>query len=536
MSAVLVAALAVIVLAGFAPPASAETVTYEAPVIGRVTDPFRPPSTPYGRGNRGLTYETEPGSPVSAAAPGRVTFAGQVGGALHVVIAHADGVRTSYSFLRTVTVRVGQQVRQRDRVGTTNDSFHFGARIGDAYIDPAILLSSGPARVHLVPDGEFAEVGASNDRASLLAAVSDGFGSVSAAAAEWARGVATGAIDVSSAAARAAAEHLVTVLDQIVNLGQFAGPFASMSAAFADILQAFLEPCTPADVPAPTQDGNGRIAVFVAGLGSHNRGPQDGELLSNGAHAKQLGYAQENIYDFSYRGGRHPRLYEPSDTVRDLRDDAADLRELLDQIAIEHPGVPVDLIAHSQGGLIAREALARDYDSPTHRLPPIGHLVTLATPHHGADIATFNAWLAYTPQGQAIRAISHVVQTPFDITGPGIAELSETSGFILKLNARSLRQGVNYTSIGAAKDFVVPAVRARLRGASNVLVDVGSLNFIDNSAHSAIKGADSTHRELALALADMAPTCQSVATTAARAFTGVGIAEGENFVTSGPVP
>ena len=64
-------------------------------------------STPYGAGNRGLEYSTTPGGPAHASAPGRVTFAGQVGGQLHVVVQHADGVRTSYSFLRTIAVRAG---------------------------------------------------------------------------------------------------------------------------------------------------------------------------------------------------------------------------------------------------------------------------------------------------------------------------------------------------------------------------------------------------------------------------------------------
>src|SRR3569623_59662 len=144
-AAALAVAIAIAVLAGFAPPASAAPVTYVAPVSGPVVDPFRPPSTQYGAGNRGLKYKTSPGDGVRASAPGRVTFAGQVGGELHVVIQHSDGVRTSYSFLQSIGVRAGQTLRQGDAVGTTKDSFHFGARIGDAYVDPAILIASGPS-------------------------------------------------------------------------------------------------------------------------------------------------------------------------------------------------------------------------------------------------------------------------------------------------------------------------------------------------------------------------------------------------------
>src|SRR3954468_14948134 len=84
--------------------AAAADPTYIPPVDGPIVDPFRPPSTPYGPGNRGVDFAPEPGSAVRAAADGRVVFAGQVGGSLHVVVLHPDGLRTSYSFLRSIAV------------------------------------------------------------------------------------------------------------------------------------------------------------------------------------------------------------------------------------------------------------------------------------------------------------------------------------------------------------------------------------------------------------------------------------------------
>ncbi len=117
---------------------------------GVIVDPFRPPAHPGAPGNRGLEYATRPGSAVRAAAAGIVTFAGRVGSGRHVTVAHADGVRTSYSFLRSVAVRTGQSVGSGGVLGTTGASFHFGARIAEAYVDPAVLLGiGGPAR--LVP-------------------------------------------------------------------------------------------------------------------------------------------------------------------------------------------------------------------------------------------------------------------------------------------------------------------------------------------------------------------------------------------------
>ncbi len=513
--AVLVALLVATVIAGLAPPASAAVVTYAPPVAGTVTDPFRPPTTAYGSGNRGLTYKTAVGSPVRASAPGRVTFAGQVGGALHVVVQHADGVRTSYSFLRSVTPRVGAVVKQGDIIGTTASTFHFGARIGDAYIDPAILLQSGPARVHLVPDGEFSEKGADDDGFSLLSAVRD-LVEVSGDAFAWAR-------DAAGQASIEGVEHLITALDAVVNLGQMAGPFAGLAATFADTLQAWIEDCTASDVPTP-QVTQRRIAVFVPGIGSKSDGQSDTGNLSYRFRAWEL-YAVKDTYDFSYKGGRHPEAYEADDTTGDLHDRAADLRDLLDQISRDHPGVPVDLIAHSQGGLVAREALAHDYDGPTHQLPPVAHVVTVGTPHHGADAATIGEWLRWSVKGNGLLIGGSLVG-PFDLNGESVKQLSETSDFIREINDRPLREGVAYTSIGGMDDVVVPGVRTRLAGASNVLVDVGSTNPL--ATHSGLTTDDHARREVALALTDHPPTCQNAFVTLGRGFVSTGVAETED--------
>jgi murein DD-endopeptidase MepM/ murein hydrolase activator NlpD len=67
---------------------------------------------------------------VRASGDGTVVFAGAVAGTLHVTLSHADGLRTSYSFLATVEVVVGQRLRQGDRLGTSGDRFHFGVRSG----------------------------------------------------------------------------------------------------------------------------------------------------------------------------------------------------------------------------------------------------------------------------------------------------------------------------------------------------------------------------------------------------------------------
>ncbi|MDP9388768.1 MAG: M23 family metallopeptidase, partial [Actinomycetota bacterium] len=156
-AAVVAAVVAAGVLVAARPAAGAvpPRVVYVPPVDAPVVDAFRAPTSAYGPGNRGIDYATAPGSAVSAAADGQVVFAGPIGAGRHVVVLHADGVRTSYSFLASVVVGRGQRVAAGETVGESGASLHFGARAGDAYLDPLVLLGAGgdtaPAR--LVPDG-----------------------------------------------------------------------------------------------------------------------------------------------------------------------------------------------------------------------------------------------------------------------------------------------------------------------------------------------------------------------------------------------
>ncbi len=146
---VLLVALAITLAA---PAAAAEVVDYHPPVDAPVTDAFRPPPQPWLPGNRGIEYATAPGTPVRAAGRGVVTFAGPVAGTLHVTVTHPDGVRTSYSFLATVTVRAGSAVTEGVVVGTSGARLHVGARRGETYIDPASLWGDdGPPWVRLAP-------------------------------------------------------------------------------------------------------------------------------------------------------------------------------------------------------------------------------------------------------------------------------------------------------------------------------------------------------------------------------------------------
>ncbi len=151
-----------LVIASFAfvtAPAHADAWT--RPVGGRVVRPFDPPKTRYGPGHLGVDFAIAPGEAVRAAGAGTVVFAGVVGRTRHVVIRHANGWRTSYSFLASVRVRAGETVAAGDILGRAGGRgeehdgtvVHLGLRIGEQYADPMQLFGAVDLTtlVHLAP-------------------------------------------------------------------------------------------------------------------------------------------------------------------------------------------------------------------------------------------------------------------------------------------------------------------------------------------------------------------------------------------------
>ncbi|MDP9420078.1 MAG: peptidoglycan DD-metalloendopeptidase family protein [Actinomycetota bacterium] len=513
-------------------PAAASAATFVAPVDAPVVDGFRPPSGPYGPGNRGLDYATAPGEEVRAAAEGEVVFAGRIGTSAHVVILHPDGLRTSYSFLADVAVAKGEQVGQGRVVGTTSGPVHFGARVGERYIDPGLLLAGTAVEVHLVPV-ELREPGTEAQERRMLGdllahmvgeawrSVGAGTGTATGAMA-WLGDAAvvagTGAIDLAGLVAASGWEVLQAELEamwaQAVILGSYAGqlpisPLYLMHVAElrrrAERFRTSQRTCTPQDqVPPPPPTGR-RIAVLAAGFGSSSR---EADVLHVDTTA--LGYAPADVFQFSYAGGRTPGVgaltgvevnaYAPDDSTGDLRVSGDRLAELLAAIHRAHPGVPLDVIAHSQGGVVARLALARN-----PAVAPVANLVTLGSPHHGADLATANALLGTTTVGALAQVGVDELSGGIDGTSPAAAQLAETSALVAELADTALPASIRTTSIAAAGDLTVGALHSSVEGATNVVVPLQGM-----SAHAELPGSEFTTRELALALAGRGPTCRAI--------------------------
>ncbi len=155
-AAVVMVVTVVACLGGEARPVAAlpdDPWPYQWPVDSAVADWFRPPATPWGRGNRGLEFATVPGEPVRSAGSGRVVFAGRIGLSWYVTVAHPDRLRVSYSHLEGLQVIAGEMVAAGQVVGAAGPRLHVGVRAGEAYLDPAVVFG-GRRRVHLIPTGD----------------------------------------------------------------------------------------------------------------------------------------------------------------------------------------------------------------------------------------------------------------------------------------------------------------------------------------------------------------------------------------------
>jgi hypothetical protein len=524
--ALLLCCLAVASMA-VAAPAAGGPPSYRPPVDAPVVDPFRAPASRYGPGNRGLEYGTAPATPVRAVGDGRVTFAGTVASTRHVTLLHDDGVRTTYSFLATIDVVAGQRLAQGDQVGTTAGRLHLGARRGDAYFDPASLFAAGPPTVRLVPFDEPPGEGTGGERRAIsqliggLGALVEGLGGRAGAVAGWLR--------------EGGPQLLATVRHYA---RRFTYPMAVLDATLTSrrmwerAQQASSRPCTAAGTPVPPARDR-RIAVLVAGLGSHSGGSTVDRVRTTA-----LGYAEADVVRFSYAGGRVPdatdgfpsiaaTAYGASETQLDLRATARRLADLVEDVAALAAGAPIDLVGHSQGGVVVRLALLElERRHGLGWLHRVGMVATLGSPHGGADLATAVHALSSTETGAlALDGLSRVTGQELDHDAPAAAQPSETSDVVAELAAHPVPEGVDAVSIAARGDLIVPTPRSNAPGMAEVIVPV-----VGPGAHTELAGSEAATRALGLARAGLPPACQTLAEALTDQAAGEGISLVEDLV------
>ena len=399
--------------------------SYRLPVDAPVVRPFEPPAGPYGPGHRGVDLDAAPGTPVRAAERGRVRHAGPVAGVVWVSIDHEDGVRTSYGPISGLRVSAGDDVDRGQVVGLVADAHH-----GDPDVDRGLHLG---ARV----DGSYVDPmrlpGLGAPRPTLV-----GGGGW------W------------------GADHAVTAYDPWAG-GRLAGVLTT--------------PSPTAQAPGFAVPPNANHLVLVAGLSSSS-----GVELIDPSH---LGLSGEDATRFSYAGPGEQ--YGSEDTWQGVRSAAARLEEQLREQARRQPGRAVDLLGHSLGGLVATYYLLHLHDPFDVGLPPIGHVVTVASPLDGSDLARAGVALVDAPgAGRLLRGAWDAAGSVPGVVGetarslepdaPSLRDVATSSDVLTdlartwdealaELGAGPLATGTRVLNVVASLDGLVGADRAALEDA-----------------------------------------------------------------------
>ena len=309
--------------------------SYRLPVDAPVIRPFEAPSTAYGPGHRGVDLDAEPGTAVRAAERGRVHHAGQVAGVVWVSIDHPDGVRTSYGPLTDLRVGGGDDVDRGQVIGSLAEGDH-----GDPERDRGLHLGARRDGAYIDP---MRLPGLGAPRPTLVGA--GGW---------WGGG------------------HPVTPYTPWRG-GRVAGVLTT--------------PSPRAAAPGFAVPPNANHLLLVAGLASTSAV----ELLD----PQHLGIGADSATRFSYAG---PEMhYGVEDTWRGVADAAQRLEEQLRAQARDQPGRAVDLLGHSLGGVVIAYYLIHHHDPFDVRLPPIGHVITVASPLEGSDLARAGVALVDAP-------------------------------------------------------------------------------------------------------------------------------------------
>ncbi|MFI5053021.1 MAG: peptidoglycan DD-metalloendopeptidase family protein [Acidimicrobiia bacterium] len=571
-------------------PAAADTgVTgWLTPVDGPVVRPFEAPTSAYGPGHRGVDFAASPGAPVHAANDGVVTFAGSVAGTLHVTVAHAGGLRTSYSFLATVSVRTGQSVARGDVVGTSGgigpdhdgSVLHFGLRVGDQYVDPMVLFRPADLTklVHLVPapDPAGSPWSAAAERRELqtsLRLASPGGGSSLAATGGasdaggscgsgvpllgaavdavcdvggWLGDGAGDAIDSGLDYLDAVTNVASTVLDNLrqplhdavesmralsAELASAAArtPIGALALDIVEIGRRFAATVT-ADCSddAPEADGtggSGHRVMVVAGINSHGDGNQGPTVaLDVEALGYHVGEGEVRYFSYAADGG----AYTARDTHGPIEVAAARLGEQLRAMQRDQPGREVDLIAHSLGGVVVDYFLGNYYHPGDPTFPPLGNVVTLSSPHQGAPLATAGAQIRSTPVGRLALDGAEGVSSLPPSSSRAVQELAEHSSFMDHLWDQGIPEHFDFTTIGATEDLVVPATEISVPGATETVVAGDSVN-----EHSDIVRDPDALRAVRAALEGRPPPCVGLATALRSAVAPVVISRIEHTIGRG---
>jgi pimeloyl-ACP methyl ester carboxylesterase len=232
--------------------------------------------------------------------------------------------------------------------------------------------------------------------------------------------------------------------------------FAILAAVLP--LQAVAAGPPPAASQSPTcQD---RRLILLSGLGSSSADAATTWSGVTNAVNGQVPYA--GIDFFSYNS-TDPRVYSALDSQQAIAQSVQALHGMVMREIAACPGVQLDLVGHSLGGVIAKQYL-ETYGPSTPEGSHIQHVATLDSPVNGISAAVLSAYVraanifgidqSYLQSSPAVQDLLALFADP------------TTPQRNLQL-AQSLPPNVQILTIGSRNDLVVPLASAVIPGFSS---------------------------------------------------------------------
>lgn len=267
-----------------------------------------------------------------------------------------------------------------------------------------------------------ATAGAPGPTAWLHDRIADGvYAAVRGIGVRSARTVARAGSLIGPPEARSLAEHPTGSLV----LGALNGAFGERFAADGDPLELAMTlrhrghdlPLAPAALRRAFPLSSGRVAVLVHGLCLTEASWRTDATDDEGPFAQrlrhELGY---DVVALRYNSGRR------------IPANGAELATLLERLCAAWPaegGVrELVLIGHSMGGLVCRSACAVGAIAGHHWIDPLRHVVTLGTPHLGANLERASATVAWAAD---LLPETRIVADLLDLRSDGVLDLRDGS-------------------------------------------------------------------------------------------------------------
>lgn len=135
------------------------------------------------------------------------------------------------------------------------------------------------------------------------------------------------------------------------------------------------------------------------------------------------------------------------------------LAEQLIELADQHPGLRVHLVAHSLGGLVATWAVTES-DFPAEIVP---HVITLGTPFRGSELASFHDELElFDVVYRLATGTPGALDTIADGRGEAAVALDPDSDFLRRLHARKRPPGIRFHLAAGTRSFLTESRRDAL--------------------------------------------------------------------------